>query len=75
VFRPDGQKLTGAELKQQYASLLTELDVDGSLEVTPLKDTATPYTSSQRLIGAKRTPSKEEIAEIEAENAAGAIQL
>jgi len=75
VFRPDGQKLTGAELKQQYGSLLTELDVDGSLEVTPLKDTMTPYTSSQRLIGAKRTPSKEEIAEIEAGKAAGAIRL
>jgi len=65
VFRPDGQKLTGAELKQQYVSLLTELNVDGSLEVTPLKDTATPYTSSQRLLVSKRTPSKEEFAEIQ----------
>merc|ERR1719171_2788099 len=75
VFRPDEQKLTGADLRELYASLMENLDVDGSLEVTPLKDTMTPYTSSQRLIGAKRTPSKEEIAEIEAGKAAGAIRL
>merc|ERR1719473_1753556 len=66
VFRPDEQKLTGAQLKEQYASFLTELDVDGAVEVKPLKESATPYTSSQRLMGGKRIPSKEEFAEIEA---------
>jgi hypothetical protein len=75
VFRPDGQKLTGAELKQQYASLLTELDVDGSLEVKPLKDMATPYTSSQRLLVSKRTPSKEEFAELERESKDALLSL
>jgi len=76
VFRPDGQKLTGAALRQGYASFLTELDVDGTVEVKPLHDMATPYTSSQRLLGGKRIPSKEEIAEIEGpENAAVDIQV
>jgi len=79
VFRPDGQKLTGAQLKQQYASFLTELDVDGAVEVKPLKESATPYTSSQRLLGEKRSLSKEVLEEIEDSGASsllgGAIRL
>jgi hypothetical protein len=65
VFRPDEQKLTGADLRELYVSLMEDLDLEGEVEVKPLKDMATPYTSSQRRIS-KRTPSKEEIAEIEA---------
>lgn len=72
VFRPDGQKLTGALLKQLYASFLTELDVDGAVEVKALKESATPYTSSQRLLGEKRTLSKEVLEDIEASNASSA---
>jgi len=76
VFRPDGQKLSGPELKEQYAGFLTELDVDGAVEVKPLKDMATPYTSSQRVLGSKRTFSKEVLEEIEASIASSqAIQL
>merc|ERR1711966_43656 len=76
VFRPDGQKLSGPELKEQYAGFLTELDVDGAVEVKPLKDMATPYTSSQRVLGGKRTLSKDVLEEIEASIASSqAIQL
>merc|ERR1719247_2087107 len=58
VFRPDEQKLTGADLRELYVSLMEDLDLEGEVEVKPLKDMATPYTSSQRRIS-KRTPSKE----------------
>jgi len=71
VFRPDEQKLTGADLRELYVSLMEDLDLEGEVEVKPLKDMATPYTSSQRRIS-KRTPSKEEIAEIEAST--GSVQ-
>jgi len=69
VFRPDEQKLTGAQLKEQYASFLTELDVTGAVEVKPLKDFATPYTSTQRLLGEKRSLSKEILEELESTKA------
>merc|ERR1712159_834664 len=69
VFRPDGQKLSGAQLKEQYASFLTELNVTGAVEVKPLKDSATPYTSTQRLLADKRIVSKELIEELESTKA------
>ena len=118
VFRPDGQKLTGAQLKEQcarrqeqcfgpgghklrdgdysgvfeaafgclrvlesralrYASFLTELDVTGAVEVKPLKDSATPYTSTQRLLADKRIVSKELLEELESTKASNgsAFQL
>jgi len=80
VFRPDGQKLSSFQLKEQYVNFLTELDVTGAVEVKPLKDSATPYTSAQRRLSKeKRTLSKEVLEEIEASNASslrgGAIQL
>merc|ERR1719380_156140 len=37
VFRPDEQKLTGADLRELYASLMEDLDVDGEVEVKPLQ--------------------------------------
>ena len=64
----------------RYVNFLTELDVTGAVEVKPLKDSATPYTSAQRRLSKeKRTLSKEVLEEIEASNASslrgGAIQL
>merc|ERR1719182_805705 len=79
VFRPDGQKLSGPELKEQYAGFLAELEVDGTVEVKPLKDMATPYTSSMRVVVEKRSLSKEVLEEIEDSGASsllgGAIRL
>jgi hypothetical protein len=76
VFRPDGQKLSGPELKEQYAGFLAELEVDGTVEVKPLKDMATPYTSSMRVVVEKRTPSKQELAAIaESNGSSAAVQL
>merc|ERR1712159_314304 len=77
VFRPDGQKLSGAEIRQQYASFLAELGIEDGAVVKPLKDMATPYTSSMRVLGSKRSISKEVLEEMEASNASTctAIQL
>jgi len=67
VFRQDGQKLSGNELREQYDAWVEELGVDGSVVVKPLKDMATPYTSSMRVLGSKRSISKEVLEEIEKE--------